>query len=93
MLVLSLLLKSLWLYRCGMLHRTRIDIDTARLSNTLSIDFLWFNDEDCIRKRLLALSSRELIREDLDFNTKDTLTEEDMSGGRVDKVADLMISV
>jgi hypothetical protein len=73
-LIPTLLLKSLCFWcRCSF-HRTRVDIDTARLSNTLSIDFLWFNDEDCIRKRLLALSSRELIGEDLDFNTEDTLT-------------------
>jgi hypothetical protein len=76
-----------------MLNRTRVDVYTSRLTDTCSIDFFGFDNENGIRKRLLALSSRELVGEDLDFDTEDTLTEEDMSGGRVDKVADLMISV
>lgn len=61
LLVLSLLFKSLWLYRCRILHWTRIDIHASWLTNTLSIHFFWFHDENSIRKRFLALASGEFV--------------------------------
>ena len=93
MLILRLLLKSLWLCGSSVLNGTRVDVYTSWLTDTCSIDFFGFDNENSIRKRLLALSSGEFVGEDLDFDTEDTLTEEDMSGSGVDKVADLMISV
>ena len=105
-LLINLLLKSslristllkLWfiplrfLRRSNSFNRTRIDINTTWLSNFLCIHFLGFNDEDSIRKRFLALSSREFVREDFNFNTKDTLTEEDVAGSGIDKVAGLHV--
>ena len=89
LLISTLLLKSLcfWCW-CGF-NRTRIDINTARLSNTLSINFLGFDNEDSVRKRFLALSTREFVGEDLDLDTEDTLAEEDVTSSRVNEIADL----
>jgi hypothetical protein len=43
-------------------NRTRIDIDALWFTDDLSINFLWFDDKDSIRKRLLVFSAREFIR-------------------------------
>jgi hypothetical protein len=71
-----LLLKPLRLgCRRRLFNNTRIDIHTTRLTNTLCINLLGLNNKDGIRKRLLALSTRKLIGENLDFDTENTLTE------------------
>jgi hypothetical protein len=85
-----MLIKSrLLLRRCNWFNRPGININASWLDNTHSINLLWLNNEDSIRKRLLALSTRKLIREDLNLNTKDTLTKENVTGSRIDKVTNL----
>ena len=82
--------KSLWLSRrSSLINRTRININTSWFTNTLSINFLWFDDENSIRKRFLALSSRKFIRENLDFDSENTLTKENVTSGRINEIADL----
>jgi len=89
-LISTLRFKSLWLSgRSGLINRTRININTSWFTNTLSVNFLWFDDENSIRKRFLALSSREFIRENLDFDSENTLTKENVTSGRINEIADL----
>jgi hypothetical protein len=61
LLILRLLFKSLWFCGSGMLNWTRVDVYTSWLTNTLSIHFFWFHNENSIRKRFLALSSGKFV--------------------------------
>jgi hypothetical protein len=69
--------------------RTRSDINTSRFANGLSIDFLWFDDEDSIRKRFLAFTTRKLIGEDFNLDTENTLAEQDVTSSLINKITDL----
>jgi len=86
--LLIILLPSLGRRHSRHFHRPRININTPRLPNSLCINLLRLNNEHCIRKRFLALSARQFVREDLDFDTKDTLAEQDVSCCTVNEVAD-----
>jgi len=88
--LLILLIESLRLcWRSDILNWTRIDVNRTWLANSLRVDFLGFDDEDSIRERFLALASGEFVGEDLDFDTEDTLTKENVAGSGIDKVTDL----
>jgi hypothetical protein len=76
-----------------LLYDARINIHTAWFTNTLSIDFLGFDNKDSIRKGFLALSARELVWENLDFDTENTLTEENVTGSKIDKIPDLIVNI
>ena len=76
-----------------LLDHPRINIHTAWFTNTLSIDFLGFDNEDSIRKGFLSLSTRELIGENLDFDTENTLTKENVTGSKIDKIPDLIVNI
>jgi hypothetical protein len=58
----------------------------------LSINFLGLDNENSIGKRLLALSSRKFVREDLDFDTENTLTKEDVASCLVNEITDLTLA-
>lgn len=70
-------------------YRRRINVHTPRLTNGHGINLLGLNDKDSIRKRFLALSTRQFVREDFDFDAEDTLAEEDVSSCRIDEITDL----
>jgi len=89
-LLISSLFKRLWLRRgSNLFNRTRIYINTSWFNTTLSINFLWFNNENSVRKRFLALPSGKFIRENLDFDSENTLTKENVTSSRINEIADL----
>jgi hypothetical protein len=86
------LLKALWLGWRWLINNTRIDINTTWFPNTQCVDFLGFNNKHSIRKRFLSLSAREFVGENLDFDTKDTLTKENVTGSEINKIANLLLT-
>jgi hypothetical protein len=90
---LGILLLIPRLNRLHHLHRTGINIHRPGLSNLRGINLLGLNNEHRIRKRFLALPTRELVRENLYFDAEDTLSQENVAGSGVDEVADLAVRV
>jgi len=89
-LLISRLIKSLLFWRrCYWIHGTRIDVDTSWLTNTLSINLLWLDNKDGVRKRFLALPTGKFVRKDFNLDTQHTLTKKDVTGSRIDEIADL----
>jgi hypothetical protein len=84
------LIKSLFLRRRRSLNGARIDINTPRLTDRHHINLLGLNNKDRIRKRLLALPTRQFIRKDLDLDTKHTLTKKDVTRSLINEITNLI---